>query len=86
MAEADNAELATAAKKYWSAEGYSDGGVIRVTANGLQSAVTASDVFTFVVPPPAVGLVQHPAAKKAEGGADERAVGGDELARLEGGQ
>jgi hypothetical protein len=31
---------------------------VRVTANGLQSAVAAADRFTYVVPPPAVGLVQ----------------------------
>ncbi len=29
MAEADTTELATSAKKYWSAEGYTEGGVIR---------------------------------------------------------
>lgn len=31
---------------------------VRVTANGLQSAITSADVFTYVVPPPSVGLVQ----------------------------
>ena len=37
MAEADNAEMATAAKKYWSAEGYSDGGIIREVDYSTQS-------------------------------------------------
>lgn len=31
---------------------------VRVTANGLRSAVTAADAFTYVTPPPAVGFVQ----------------------------
>ena len=38
MAEADPTELATAAKKYWSAEGYTPGGVIREVDYATQSS------------------------------------------------
>jgi hypothetical protein len=31
---------------------------VRVTANGLTSAISSADVFTYQVPPPSVGLVQ----------------------------
>ena len=37
MAEADPTELAAAAKKYWSAEGYTEGGVIREVDYATQS-------------------------------------------------
>ena len=37
MAEADNQEMAQAAKKYWSAEGYTEGGVIREVDYATQS-------------------------------------------------
>jgi len=37
MADADPKELATAAKKYWSAEGYTEGGVIREVDYATQS-------------------------------------------------
>jgi predicted TIM-barrel fold metal-dependent hydrolase len=37
MAEADPTELATAAKKYWNSEGYTDGGVIREVDYSTQS-------------------------------------------------
>ena len=37
MAEADTAEMAASAKKYWSAEGYSDGGIIREVDYATQS-------------------------------------------------
>ena len=34
MAEADATELAASARKYWSAEGYTPGGVIREVGEG----------------------------------------------------
>ena len=37
MADADAKEMATAAKKYWSAEGYTDGGIIREVDYATQS-------------------------------------------------
>ena len=37
MAEADTAEMATAAKRYWSAEGYKPGGIIREVDYATQS-------------------------------------------------
>jgi len=37
MADADPTELATAAKKYWSSEGYTEGGVIREVDYATQS-------------------------------------------------
>ena len=37
MAEADTKELAESAKKYWSAEGYTEGGIIREVDYASQS-------------------------------------------------
>ena len=37
MAESDTTEIASAARKYWSAEGYTEGGVIREVDYAAQS-------------------------------------------------
>ena len=74
MAEADNAEMATAAKKYWSAEGYSDGGVIREVDYSTQSGgidpmfagIKIVDCDTHITEAPDLFTSRAPAALKAK--------------------
>jgi predicted TIM-barrel fold metal-dependent hydrolase len=74
MAEADNAELATAAKKYWSAEGYSDGGVIREVDYSTQSGgldplfagIKIVDCDTHITEAPDLFTSRAPAAFKGK--------------------
>ena len=74
MAEADNAEMATAAKKYWSAEGYSDGGVIREVDYSTQSGgidpmfagIKIVDCDTHITEAPDLFTSRAPAAVKGK--------------------
>ena len=74
MAEADNAEMATAAKKYWSAEGYSDGGIIREVDYSTQSGgidpmfagIKIVDCDTHITEAPDLFTSRAPAAMKAK--------------------
>ncbi len=72
MAEADNAEMALSAKKYWSAEGYSEGGVIREVDYASQSGgldpmfagIKIVDCDTHITEAPDLFTSRAPAALK----------------------
>ena len=74
MAEADNAEMATAAKKYWTSEGYSDGGIIREVDYSTQSGgidpmfagIKIVDCDTHITEAPDLFTSRAPAAMKAK--------------------
>ena len=74
MAETDNAEMATAAKKYWSAEGYSDGGIIREVDYSTQSGgidpmfagIKIVDCDTHITEAPDLFTSRAPTAMKAK--------------------
>ena len=74
MAEADTAEMATAAKKYWSDEGYSDGGIIREVDYATQSGgldpmfagIKIVDCDTHITEAPDLFTSRAPAALKAK--------------------
>ncbi len=74
MAEADTTEMATAAKKYWSAEGYSDGGIIREVDYSTQSGgidpmfagIKIVDCDTHITEAPDLFTSRAPAAQKAK--------------------
>lgn len=73
MAEADTAELATAAKKYWSDEGYSEGGIIREVDYAPQSGgldpmfagIRIVDCDTHITEAPDLFTSRAPAALKS---------------------
>lgn len=72
MADADPKELASAARKYWSAEGYLPGGVIREVDYASQSGglhpslagIKIVDTDTHMVEPPDLFTSRAPAALK----------------------
>ena len=72
MAEADNKEMAQSAKKYWSAEGYLPGGVIREVDYSTQSGgldpmfagIKIVDTDTHIVEPPSLFTDRAPAGMK----------------------
>ena len=72
MAEADTTEMATAAKKYWSAEGYSEGGIIREVDYSTQSGgidpmfagIKIVDCDTHITEAPDLFTSRAPAALK----------------------
>lgn len=72
MADADPNELATAAKKYWSAEGYTEGGVIREVDYATQSGgldpmfagIKIVDCDTHITEAPDLFTSRAPAALK----------------------
>jgi len=72
MAEADTKELAESARKYWSAEGYLPGGVIREVDYAAQSGglhpslagIKIVDTDTHIVEPPDLFTSRAPAAMK----------------------
>jgi uncharacterized protein len=72
MAESDDQELATAAKRYWSAEGYTDGGVIREVDYATQSGgldpmfkgIKIVDCDTHITEAPDLFTSRAPAAMK----------------------
>ena len=74
MAEADTKEMASAARKYWSAEGYTPGGVIREVDYASQSGgldpslagIKIVDTDTHIVEPPDLFTSRAPAALKSK--------------------
>ena len=72
MAEADTTEMAQSAKKYWSAEGYSEGGVIREVDYASQSGgldpmfagIKIVDCDTHITEAPDLFTSRAPAALK----------------------
>ena len=74
MAEADNTEMANAAKKYWTSEGYSDGGIIREVDYSTQSGgidpmfagIKIVDCDTHITEAPDLFTSRAPAAMKAK--------------------
>lgn len=72
MADADASEMATAARKYWSAEGYLPGGVIREVDYATQSGglhpsfagIKIVDTDTHIVEPPDLFTSRAPAGMK----------------------
>ncbi len=72
MAESDTAEMATSAKKYWSAEGYSEGGIIREVDYSTQSGgldpmfagIKIVDCDTHITEAPDLFTSRAPAALK----------------------
>ncbi len=72
MADADPTELATSAKKYWSAEGYTEGGVIREVDYATQSGgldpmfagIKIVDCDTHITEAPDLFTSRAPAALK----------------------
>ena len=72
MAEADTKEMAQSAKKYWSAEGYLPGGVIREVDYATQSGgldpmfagIKIVDTDTHIVEPPTLFTDRAPAGMK----------------------
>ena len=72
MAEADTQEIAQAAKKYWSAEGYTEGGVIREVDYATQSGglfpqfegIKIVDCDTHITEAPDLFTSRAPAALK----------------------
>jgi predicted TIM-barrel fold metal-dependent hydrolase len=74
MAEADTAEMATAAKKYWSDAGYADGGIIREVDYSTQSGgidpmfagIKIVDCDTHITEAPDLFTSRAPAALKGK--------------------
>jgi uncharacterized protein len=74
MAEADTTELAQSAKKYWSAEGYTDGGIIREVDYATQSGgldpmfegIKIVDTDTHITEAPDLFTSRAPASMKAK--------------------
>ena len=72
MAEADTDELATSAKRYWSAEGYTEGGIIREVDYATQSGgldpmfagIKIVDCDTHITEAPDLFTSRAPAALK----------------------
>ncbi len=74
MAEADTQELAQSAKKYWSAEGYTEGGVVREVDYATQSGglfpefagIKIVDCDTHITEAPDMFTSRAPAALKSK--------------------
>jgi uncharacterized protein len=85
MAEADTAELSQSAKRYWSAEGYTDGGIIREVDYASQSGgidpmfagIKIVDCDTHITEAPDLFTSRAPAALKAKMPRVERVDGTD---------
>jgi predicted TIM-barrel fold metal-dependent hydrolase len=85
MAEADTQDMAQSAKKYWSAEGYTEGGIIREVDYATQSGgldplfagIKIVDTDTHITEAPDLFTSRAPAAMKAKMPRIERVDGTD---------
>ncbi len=91
MAEADTQDMAQSAKKYWSDEGYSDGGIIREIDYATQSGgldpmfagIKIVDCDTHITEAPDLFTSRAPAALKDKMPYVRRVDGADKWYRRE---